>query len=238
MEIEKHIIVDTEPASFFKEYLDQGFTGMCYKTEDGKVYKQLHNDLIDVGLLRYLSHIKMDNFAFPETLVYQYERKKENILGYLMPFMEGPSIKDIDPNINMLDLIESIERAEMNIYELSKYGGVQMDDVNPSNVIFSPDKEIKFIDTDLYDYFPSEEEYEIFKLNIKEFGNLIMCLYADGFPFTNDRINEMWYKCVRNGRARPSIILYELYNELQNNFDKVNTMGEFKKGIELLKRQR
>ena len=257
-QIENHIIVDEIPPSLKAKPLDRGCSGVAYLTSDNKVFKEfkslyfIEGHIIDCEYiydedfysekeyyrnLKELTTVKSPSFAFPETIVYKHERKDENIVGYLMKPLFCKNMKYIDPNIGIDELINYIEKFELELYDLATRYGITVKDLHTDNVRFKEGYGFVAYDTDTYDCYSLEDSHILFSKNIKEWGNLVVLIYASGFPFINEELNYIHNKCIFYGKARPSVLMKMMLEEMRKNCDDIKTFADFKEGIELIRKK-
>ncbi len=235
--IEKHIIVDN-PEYLKHEYLDRGCSGVCYITKDGHVYKEFNPILVEYYFLCEFTKIKNDSVVFPNELVYLNSRDKENLIGCTLDYIDGTLYKDLDhSNINIMDYIKAADKVEKDLKELSIKNSVQVDDIHPANLIYTPNKEFKIIDTDLYVITFSESPYFIYKSNLREWNNMILTILGRTFPFDSSKLNNLFDLCIFNGKERASILLYELLSHMEvMTSEPIVTVKDFEDNLKLIKK--
>ena len=154
-----------------------------------------------------------------------------------MPYIEGKTLNSASQDINIETLLKLLDKTEKVLYDLSSHKAIMMDDLHPDNVILTPNNEFKFVDTDQYSFNPSEETRDIFNHNIYEWGNLILGIYADGYPFIDQSINDAFERCVFYGESRPSYIINKLYELIQKEYKKdITTIDEYNEGLKLVRK--
>lgn len=235
-QIENHIIVD-DIEQFRKNKLIQGTQGICYRFEKDKVFKELPKNVIEPFKLRHFTFVEDNHFSFPRTIVYYKERKDENMLGYVMKYIYGTVINKIDENENIENIINACENLEKRIYNLSKYEGIILGDVNYDSVRYTIDKEFCLLDVDSYLFEPSEEAYINYNRSIREIGNLMLLLYENGYLFKDEELNNDFRRCIYDGGVKPSVFLTKILIKLRNELKKDDyTIKEFREYQKILKR--
>ena len=233
---EKFIILNEIPDSFKSKFIGRGCSGECYLTSDGLVYKSFFNNAFDFNYIKMFTNIKNESVIFPSTICYKDSKEDKNIVGYLMEYVEGDLFKNINQNISVHLLINECDKAEKNIKKLSTNNRVIMEEINPANVIIKKDNTIKIIDTDFYSLDYSNEDYILYRNNIYEWGNMVLSILGDNYPFKSDRLNKLYERCVLSGEVKPSIVLYEIYDMLTKvTNEKIETLDEYKKNLRLIK---
>lgn len=239
-EKEKFIVIDREELAVLKSLnlLGQGFSGIGYQLNDEEVFKLLLNDMIDISDLKYFTTIENESFTFPRFLVFLDNINPNSLVGYTMKYHRGNDFRKLDPDINMDELLKACEIVEGDIREVTIKNGVYLEDINPSNVIYTPDKEVKVIDTDLSFYFPSETEYELYKHGMYEWGNFLLCMLAKDYPYKNERINQLYEDCIFSGSVKPTRIINYLREEIVNETGtNPESLGEYQEALQLVRRK-
>ena len=236
---EPHIILPGEiPGGFKSKFLGKGANGECFLTDTGAVFKQMKYREENYDDIVGITKLESDYFAFPKELVYQGERSASTLVGYTMDYVDGVSIRSLGPETNIRDLINALANLEHEIAVLSKDQNLVCYDLNYGNMLYQKDKkEFKVVDTDLY-YFDLHEEYPyVLKQNIKELSEYILYYLAGYYDFKDYNINLYFEICVTNGKARPSRVLTDILNALEKEMhEEVNTLGDFKANLQLIKR--
>ena len=232
------LIVNEVPSTFKHKLIGNGASGHCYLTKDGTiVYKELHNDLLDKFNMKEFTKLESDYISFPRTIVYQDKIDDDNIIGYLSNYVEGKTFDKISDSESIKSIITASDKLEKEIRKIS-FKGVLMEDVNnPSNVIFTKNKELKIIDTDLYEICLSEEPFCLYKANLREWGNFIMNALKSYYPYENSNLNDYFTRLIYYGKVKPSYVLNYMLNEM-NKISKreITTLGEYKEGQKLIKK--
>lgn len=227
-----NINVESVPKSFKSEFLGSGLYGRCYKTEDGKVFKEYKNPFCDCNNIARLSKLKSDVFVFPETLVF----RNDLLLGYLMKYIDGNSFNNIDKSIELKRLIEEIKRLEQELINLS-IRHLAVEDVNQSNIFIDKSSNIKVIDTD--DYYIDTRKYEdaIFEDSLTKISpSILHGILGDNLFFKNKKLLYDKASCLFGGILM-SDFLSKVFNELSlNTSNRVETLGELQDNINLILR--
>lgn len=228
------LLVSKVPDYLKYEFIDRGCSGSVYLTEDGtQVYKELHNVLLDKYVMKEFTYLNSDYVAYPRALVYKDEIKDENIIGYLSKYIKGNLFHQIDKDEKVKDIIKAADTLEKEIKKESEKG-VLIEDVN---AIYTPNKELKLIDTDLYDYKVSEDPYYLYKANMKELGNYLMTILNATYPYNNKDLNEYYNRLIFHGKVKPSFVLNYMLDEMNRVSDyEVETLGEFQESQKLIKK--
>lgn len=225
-------IVNEIPKSYKEHFIGQGCSGRCYLIkENNLVFKELYNDRLPIEEMNYFTYIDNDTFSFPRTMIY----KDGKIIGYLCKYIEGTSFDKLSGNEDIYDFLNATDKLEKEIKNLSEEG-IELFDIKYNHAIYTKDKEIKLIDTDLY-YYKLEEPYYLFRASLKEWGNFLMTYLQSDYPFQNDYLNELYLRLVFDGKVKPTHILDLMLQEMNKKTDyKIQTLGEFKEGQKLIKK--
>lgn len=224
----KDIVFDTIPTSFYKEKIEKGCSAQCYKTEDGRVYKEFFAGVNYLEYLRVLSEYKSPSFVFPEEFVFKNnEPKLENFTGYLMTYIDGMRFDKLSDAIKIRNLIESLRPLEKEIMKLSQYG-ITTVDLNAGNLILDKNNIIHVIDTDLYEInFDGDIYGDIFKENIKELAStVISTILLNSSGYDKEIQNEI-FKCGAYGRISTSTLLSNVLGIIESRYGSLETLGEF-----------
>ena len=155
------------------------------------------------------------------------EYNERNFLGYLMDYIEGSKFSELPMNTDIRDLFTKIDLLEKEIRDLSMERKLSLWDLHEDNTIFTRDKKIKVLDTDLYmfEYYDLIENY---KNNIKELGLFLLGFFLKDYPILNDKLREYYDLCIHNGKVKPSIILFEALEEMEKESkEKIVTFNDF-----------
>ncbi len=209
-----------------KEEISHGCNGICYKTQDNMVFKQIYNPN-EKNLLE-LSKLYSPSFIFPSKLVYYQNR----LIGYIMEYVDGVTIKNIDLNIKTDDYIKQTDKIENEIAVLTNYR-VHLLDVGINNIMIDKNGNIKIIDTDFYSIKS--------KLNNLYSLNLISYNYGVLYPITDISKNNFksvtlnkYSKLVLCGKMLPSDFIIELENFLNKENLEHNNLYEIKRNLKKL----
>lgn len=232
----KFKMVRTIPEEYKYEYIDEGVSGKCYRTEDGsQVFKELINKGLDKQLMKHFTYIKSDSVAFPRTIIYKDELKDENIIGYLCDYVAGTSFDKLSDKTSIDDIINASDILEKELKRLAEQG-IQIYDMKEAHTFFTPNKRIVLTDTDLYSY-SLEEPIDLYKGNIKEWGLFTLLYFKTSYPYKSEKLNELFLRLVYNGKVKPSIILEHMLKEMRKaSGSNIKTIGEFKEGQQLIKK--
>lgn len=209
-----------------KQLLGQGFEGICYKYDDSsiKIYQKLLEDYKSPNCLYcYLKFKDMDipNFNFIKNGVYIKENGNEYMVGTISKYVEGEVLKyDTLSYVPFDDIIRAVQNLMPSIKILAK-NQIMVSDIFINNIIYK-DVRFEFIDTGNYMSNWSEDEYIIYKNNLREIINEIMVgitnnyksLIIDGF--FNEINGEFNYKIDSELLTNPIYLLKGLKKSLEN----------------------
>ena len=242
-EIKRSMVFDNGVPSWYKaKLIGYGDCGNCYLLDNGLVYKEFFSDALwniknmkdffSMGSnlsIRDFTYLDSDLVAFPRTIIYKNEINDDNIMGYLYNYVNGDLFWDIYSSININDLISASKKLEMEILELAKKG-VSLFDVNDGGVIYTKDKKLKLIDTDLFGYWNYDDPDKICESNIKEWGGYILRFLGNGRPFANEKLND-YYSYIEDGKGNPSDLIGYTLNELNKLDINVSSLGEYEEKL-------
>ena len=236
---EKNIVYTTLPSIYTKNYIAQGVYGSCYKVDDNTAFKLFHdyNYYLDIyDNVKKLSTFDSDFFVFPEAFIYQYEISPETILGYTMQYIDGNKLNDLDKKVDIRRLFSLFDSLEKEIKEYTTEEGLLFEDIHDDNILFSKDGKLKVLDVDLYKFSIYEEPIMIYKSNMKELGNCILPIFFKKIRLKDEKLQRYYLSCILDGKVKPSYILFEALNSMEKEMGSVNTLGEFDKGLKLIRK--
>ena len=225
---------DKIPAEYKKEEFrldEEGKVDIFRIPGTNLVYKEIALPALEKYFIE-LEKLKSDVFVFPQELVYV----KNVFMGYLMEFIQGVMIKNIDPNILIPELFAMFREVEKGIIDLTKQS-VKIVDINVKNIIITPEKKMRVVDTDLFEV-TSEDPYMIRLDNFTDYNDTIMDIVAKEIirkfgSFMDRYIQEIYEACVYS-EVSASYCLEKMKEYLQNRFgEELNTLDELKNALSL-----
>lgn len=230
----KDIFYDKIPSQYYKKKLSSGCSATCYLTEDGKVYKEFPEYYEYLKELEYLSYFESDFIAFPKEFI--FIDNVEQLKGYLMKYIDGISISKLDEATKLRDIINALNEFEREMLRLTQQG-LMFNDLNQGNLIFTPDKKIKAVDTDLYDVTYADDVRYMYKQNLLELAATIISQFVGSRDFKNPAMYEEIMKCGAYARIKSSNLIETLAEmaEKETN-ESIDTLGDFKRTLSILKK--
>lgn len=238
--IEDHIILDSvkDIDSFKNEFVGKGMFGECYKALGNKVFKDTSFNKNNFFDITNLTKLKSDYFVFPDKLVYVGSRNIDNLVGYIMDYVEGIDITNTDQKVNIRDVIEASSKIEDEMFRLSFEEGVRICDLHPGNVLYDVDKcSFKVIDTDCFEIGPYYSKEDNYRNNLQEWAFFILYNLGFDFDFEDECIDNYFDMSVNGGRIKPSKVLSMILEAIEEKTGKkVNTLEEFIGGASLIRK--
>ena len=230
---EKYIIVNSID-ELTKNELGEGEVGICYRI-DKRVFKKFKFIPKFPELIIELSKLHSENFTFPEEFVYLNKYDIECLQGYFMEYIEGCNLKSIDELTNMKELCITLDELEKEIRDLGEYNDLHVKDLHPDNVLFTPDKKFKVIDTD-FSYIAPDDMIYTYRENMQELGNCMLPVFMGENDIKNSEVNYMYNLCCVEAKAKPSRVLMEAIDQIEKETkEEVLTLHDFKEGMKLLR---
>ena len=224
------------PEGYYHRKLNNGCSATCYLTDFGKVFKEYPEEYEFLRELEFLTYYQSQDFAFPEEFVFLLEDEKKSLRGYLMKYIEGTPIKTLEDATMLRDFVRALTEFEREMLRLTTQG-LLFTDLNQENLIYTPDKRIKAVDTDLYDVTSDDDFGSMYKDNLKELAATIIAQFVGEDNFKNEQLTEYVRKCGAYGRLRSSSLLEILAEEAEKEIKApIETVGEFKQALRLLKK--
>lgn len=224
------------PEGYYHRRLNNGCSATCYLTDFGKVFKEYPEEYEFLRELEFLTYYQSQDFAFPEEFVFLLEDEKKSLRGYLMKYIEGTPISTLEDATKLRDFVRALNEFEREMLNLTTQG-LLLNDLNQENLIYTPDKKIKAVDTDLYDVTSDDDFSSMYKRNLKELAATIIAQFVGDDNFKNEQLTEYVRKCGAYGRLRSSSLLEILAEEAEKEIkEPVETVGEFKQALRLLKK--
>lgn len=208
---EKSIIISGQvPDNYKLKRIGDGSCGICYRTNDNMVYKEMFSTALDLySQIKLLSQFDSSFIAFPQTILYSDKISEENFLGYLMKYFDGLTLNKLGDKIDILKFIRHLKLLEEEVRNIS-LEGITFFDLNLDNILYSEENGIRFIDTDLYEVNLYSKDVNL-QENMMELCNAIMkFLFNDYYlTFRNEKLEHLYTSCGRNGQIKPSDFLLE-----------------------------
>lgn len=224
------------PSGYYTKRLSNGCNGVCYLTDFNMVYKEYPCEYEYLRELEYLSHHKSDFVAFPEEFIFLTKDGKSSLRGYLMKYIEGITLDNLDEATKLREFICGLTAFEKEMLRLTTEG-VIFTDLNQQNLIYTPDGLIKAVDTDLYDITSDDDFKRLYSENLKELAATIIAQFVGNDNFKNEQLTEYVRRCGAYGRLRSSSLLEILAEEAEKEIkEQVETVGEFREVLRLLKK--
>ncbi len=227
---------------------EHGINQSCYFVKETKeVFKRVQSSIQEIRRYRYFSHLRSDVFVFPETLVFKgmdYHDPDLELLGYLTPFIEGTPLCDLDRNVLISDIANALESVGNALYTDISGHLLNLNDANLGNQIYTPDKTIKIIDTDLYDYSDFDEPAMLHPYNAIEYNmdiipflfKTIQCCELQDIPLAK-KINQIFVMAME-GTYPPSTILEKIKEVLDIEYKKEHkTMSDIDNSLALIRKK-
>lgn len=224
------------PQGYYTKRLSNGYNATCYLTDFNMVYKEYPYEYEYLRELEYLSHYKSDFVAFPEEFIFLNKDGKPSLRGYLMKYIEGITLDQIDEATKIRDLVNALSQFEREMLRLTMEG-VMFTDLNYKNLIYTPDSLIKAVDTDLYDVTYDDDFKRMYRENIKELAASIISQFVHAREFQNSRMGDLVRNCGAYGIIKSSDLIEGLTEEAKKETkEEIETIGEFKRTLQMLKK--
>ena len=233
---EKYIVYKKLPKNYRVKEVGSGVNGVCYQVDKKTIYKEFSTSP-DLETLRKLSKIKSNYFVFPSTFIYFNSKKDENLLGYLMRYVNGFFITEPIGSMNIVECIDNVDGIENEMKRFSIEHNLLVHDIHDKNMLFGEDGSISIIDTDSYEFDYYNESYDVYKHNIKELANTILYMLLRENDFKDDSISNYYNQAILYGRCKPSYVLYDALAQVERETrEKITTFDEFTQGLKLIKK--
>ena len=234
----KETVLTQIPRSYTYRRINDGMSGICYKTSDGRLFKKYKYTINYYKTLRKIAEeYKCHHLALPEEFIFLSSLNEENFIGYLRKMVDGELFDHLSDDINFTKFMKALILVEKELIDNSKHGLVYLD-MNGSNMFYTPLGEIKVIDHDLYDISFEQSFKERAYYNLRELASTIASTFFSTSNYHDSRIRENVMKCTthRNGILRPSELLIETSDMLDESFGgTIETLGDFRRKLELTK---
>lgn len=224
------VIEEKDLNKYKKQQIGKGTSSQCYITDTNEKFKNFRGPVSYTDSLSFLStDFTSDIFMFPKRLVYLERVLSERCIGYVSDYVEGCTLTKINDNISMRSIVKSVYELEREIIRLTR-DGLSMLDMNPSNLIVTPEGELRVIDTDLY-YVCDDQFYrDLLRENIKELAaSIVHCFYYDRYK--DKSVERLVYDCAAYGQTSNTYMLQETVNYLESRGLDTSTVGSFKRSL-------
>lgn len=227
---------DKIPSSFY--YRDivngEGACGICFLTKDGRVYKEFDKMTPRFDTLKYISeYYDSPHMASAETFVFD---NKDNFVGYLRELVEGDAFARLPEYVKVRDLLKAVCELEKEMIQNAK-NGLDYIDLNPGNLIYTPDKTIKVIDHDLFTISYEDDKERIFDALYElstTIGQILGCSSSENSDI--DSIVSRTYSIYSPNFIRPSQMLEMLIEYAEKHTkEEVETYSDLSKKLQLCK---
>ncbi len=237
--MKKFEVFERIPDSYKQKFLGEGASGKCYMTSDGEAFKEFYGFFNFEHDLQKLSCIDSPSFIFPKTLVYLGSKNPGTLKGYKMDFVNGVMVDQIDKKTKMETIIKSSSKVEDDIRNLTKNHDLLLFDINDGNVIYDENGEFKLIDTDYFEFSSSCDYIDNLKTNFRLWNEFLLYNFGCLFDiFYKERLNLIFEIAMINGKIPSSHILEEIVEEIRKETKSdVNTIEDYERGIQLIKRR-
>ena len=162
------IILDKIPEEYMVKSLGKGASAECFPTSEGHAFKKF-NSTKDIdsfyNIFASKEYYKSDIFVFPHTFVFLGKEEPVNFVGYLMKYIDGVKLQDLESNILIRDLMSAIRQIEIEMKRLTLQG-LMFNDLNSRNILFQTIHTPRVVDTDLYEGTYNDMFGDMFKENI------------------------------------------------------------------------
>ena len=219
-----------------KEYLEHnighGCCANCYMLNENEVIKLNKYKAYDYESISKNSKYLSDIFVFPKVLL--FSGFDDTYAGYIMDYIDGVTIKELGSNIEIHKYIEAIKSVEEEITKMTNYR-INLIDVSPSNVMYTKDDKMKVIDTDFYIH--SDPSKKLYSINMFRFAKTAVYPLFDiyDYKFMENKIRDNGLKLIQS-KILVSDYISMILDELEKKNYEVNNIGDYKKGLRLLRR--
>lgn len=202
-----------------------------------KLWRNVFNmsSTIDDYRINISSLLKNQNpmFVTPKRLVVM----NKQIVGYLMPYIDGLMLKNIPAQISFLSLLEGMEKIEQEIANISK-DGLYLGDVHNQNILYQKDGEnldFYFIDCDEWIYLKDKSYKNCLGQNLEEYRQSFTWLLENNEikKFIKDRQDLLQqYNHFRKDLFKESYVqfIYEVKERIEKyTKEKIDTIEDYKR---------
>ncbi|MCI7083283.1 MAG: hypothetical protein MR938_01040 [Tenericutes bacterium] len=233
------IILDKIPEEYMVKSLGKGASAECFLTSEGHAFKKF-NSTKDIdsfyNIFASKEYYKSDIFVFPHTFVFLGKEEPVNFVGYLMKYIDGVKLQDLESNILIRDLMSAIRQIEIEMKRLTLQG-LMFNDLNSRNILFQTIHTPRVVDTDLYEGTYNDMFGDMFKENIKELAETIICSVVGYDELESEKMNRYIYQCGCYGMMLPSLLMSELLDYAESTLGiKIETYGDYKNSMKLLRK--
>lgn len=234
--MKQKIICQEIPNSYKSTILKSGTSSNVYLTNQKLIYKEFKEKLKNWEEMERIARINSSSFVFPKYLIFLKKDDLELFAGYIRNYIEGMEFFRINDNISLKVFIEMLKHFEESIFELSR-NNVCIEDVNSSNLIITPNYEIKAIDTDYYSFDKTLPFMKILETNVKEYNDTILSNMISDAQFDSEEVNKMIELSLKKGAITSSICISFIESYLSKNKSFIKTVGDFKSAVALTRKR-
>ena len=227
-------IIDKQPEDLVKN-LGHGVNAECFLTSEGRVFKRFFkpwSSQVDIQQMELLGGERSELFVFPEELLIQIRENKEYLIGYMMKYVDGKMVSELDRTVKVREFVKALSDFEKELFNLSMHGVLMVD----INLMYSRLGKIIAIDTDLFEISYEDESY-ILRENVKDLASLIIYRIIQVNSFKQSKLNEYVVRTGAEGRMRPSYLIDEITKSIEEaTGETISTFEDFDRGIQLIKK--
>ena len=232
--MEKILIVDKLPKVYSSAF-SSGLTAECFLMPDGHVYKRYFKHGKYTPFIKLFAGVENDTFIFPKQLIFLKEETEKRFKAVITRYIEGSTVEELSELTDLREFLNALNVFEKELLELSRRD-VHITDIHSENIIYTKDKRLVAIDTDFYEFGAFYDIPDTYKENIKELANYTVCPKFCLSDVRDPKLRRLISKCAARGEVKPSHVLEETKLAIERETkEEVKTLGDFNKGILLLK---
>ena len=217
-------------------FIGSGCNGSVYRISDNKIFKFLGDVSACEKNFEYLLSQTSSSFVFPDILVYLDNK----LVGYIAKYIDGVSLKKINDEVLFEEFLDASVILEKEIRKKSM-DLMSLFDMNSNNILWSVDKKLQVVDTDLYEYDNSfYEEHQLYFENMANYNETVLYSFLDTYNFFlgNEPLDKYYKLCFFEGRMAASKFLCFLVNYLESmTSNPIKTIGDVKRSLSLVRKR-
>lgn len=215
----------------YHKYIGHGIRGVIYQispTECVKIFRSYERIFINDHQYQIIDALSNTptylDYAKP-TIFYQ---NKVCLLGYKMPYINAPTLKNLPASTPLPSLVSSLESIKPTIKYFSK-NHFDFADTHDKNLLFSNNLYLIDLDNSIILY---DSPALLYSKNMLKIYNVLLFSLAKNITINDDKYNHILKELKSHTSDDYALALQSLIDLTENYIDKpLNTVGELRRAL-------
>ena len=116
----KETVLMQIPEEYKYKRLNDGISGTCYETLDGRLFKEYKYSINYYSLLKNIANqYKCNHLELPEEFIFLTKLDERNFIGYLRQLVSGEIFEHLSDDINIGNFIKALDMFSKKSFMLS-----------------------------------------------------------------------------------------------------------------------